>query len=196
MSGMVMRFDADTFTTGHVAKIIGVAARTVNKWVDSGKLQGYRLPGSQDRRVTRDSLLRFLRENGMEHIVEKLEPTPEVPPEPPPSCLLCGLSPHLEESLRGLLPVGTVVRSAPDLFGVGLCLAEAPDVAVLDLSIGRSDEVRRAVGRLLLDCRTVIILLAEDAPAYLPEVFEGAMHLRQPCSAEQVAALLGEGCGS
>ena len=35
------------FTTGQVAKICKVAPRTVSKWFDSGRLKGYRIPGSQ-----------------------------------------------------------------------------------------------------------------------------------------------------
>ena len=50
------------FTTGQVAKICKVAPRTVSKWFDSGRLRGYRIPGSQDRRIPREHLLRFLKE--------------------------------------------------------------------------------------------------------------------------------------
>ena len=53
------------FTTGQVAKICQVAPRTVSKWFDSGRLKGYRIPGSQDRRIPRDQLIRFLKENHM-----------------------------------------------------------------------------------------------------------------------------------
>jgi len=53
------------FTTGQVAKICKVAPRTVSKWFDSGKLRGYRIPGSQDRRIPREHLIRFLKEYGM-----------------------------------------------------------------------------------------------------------------------------------
>jgi excisionase family DNA binding protein len=53
------------FTTGQVAKICQVAPRTVSKWFDSGRLRGYRIPGSQDRRIPREALIRFLKENGM-----------------------------------------------------------------------------------------------------------------------------------
>ena len=53
------------FTTGQVAKICKVAPRTVSKWFDSGRLRGYRIPGSQDRRIPREHLLRFLKEHGM-----------------------------------------------------------------------------------------------------------------------------------
>ena len=52
------------FTTGQVAKICKVAPRTVSKWFDSGRLRGYRIPGSQDRRIPREQLIRFLKEHG------------------------------------------------------------------------------------------------------------------------------------
>jgi len=53
------------FTTGEVARICQVAPRTVSKWFDSGKLKGYRVPGSRDRRITVTELVRFLRAFGM-----------------------------------------------------------------------------------------------------------------------------------
>lgn len=53
------------FTVGQVAKICKVAPRTVSKWFDSGRLRGYRIPGSQDRRIPREHLIRFLNEHGM-----------------------------------------------------------------------------------------------------------------------------------
>jgi two-component system, OmpR family, response regulator RpaA len=53
------------FTTGRIAKGCMVAQRTVSRWIDSGLLKGYRIPGSHDRRVTRAELLRFLAEYGM-----------------------------------------------------------------------------------------------------------------------------------
>ena len=51
------------FTTGQVAKICKVAPRTVSKWFDSGRLRGYRIPGSLDRRIPREQLVRFLKAN-------------------------------------------------------------------------------------------------------------------------------------
>lgn len=48
-------------TTGQVAKMTGFAPRTVNYWVDSGKLAGFIMPGSRDRRVSRNELAKFLR---------------------------------------------------------------------------------------------------------------------------------------
>jgi two-component system, OmpR family, response regulator RpaA len=53
------------FTTGQVAKMLMVAPRTVSKWFDAGRLRGYRIPGSQDRRIPREALLKFLGDNGL-----------------------------------------------------------------------------------------------------------------------------------
>jgi len=55
----------DVFTTGEVARICHVAPRTVSKWFDSGKLRGYRIPGSRDRRIPLDSLVAFMRAHGI-----------------------------------------------------------------------------------------------------------------------------------
>lgn len=52
-------------TTGQVAEICQVAPRTVSKWFDSGELKGYRVPGSKDRRIPVDDLIRFMRRHGM-----------------------------------------------------------------------------------------------------------------------------------
>jgi excisionase family DNA binding protein len=60
------------YTTGRVAQILGVAPKTVTKWVDAGHMSGYRLPGSQDRRIYRTAVLAFAREHGMRHALRTL----------------------------------------------------------------------------------------------------------------------------
>ncbi len=51
----------NVLTTGDVAKICNVAPRTVSKWFDSGQLKGYRIPGSKDRRIPINELMRFMK---------------------------------------------------------------------------------------------------------------------------------------
>lgn len=51
----------DVLTTGQVAQICSVAPRTVTKWFDTGRLRGYRIPGSRDRRIPVIELIRFMR---------------------------------------------------------------------------------------------------------------------------------------
>ncbi len=55
----------EVLTTGQVAKICKVAPRTVSKWFDSGQLRGYRIPGSKDRRIPVDHLVRFMKNHGI-----------------------------------------------------------------------------------------------------------------------------------
>jgi len=55
----------DVLTTGQVARLCNVAPRTVSKWFDSGQLRGYRIPGSKDRRIPLDQLVRFMRVHGI-----------------------------------------------------------------------------------------------------------------------------------
>jgi excisionase family DNA binding protein len=55
----------NVLTTGEVARICNVAPRTVSKWFDSGRLRGYRIPGSKDRRIPLNQLIRFMRAHGI-----------------------------------------------------------------------------------------------------------------------------------
>ncbi len=59
------RSDKQILTTGEAALICHVAPRTVAKWFDSGRLRGYRIPGSRQRRIPRQQLLAFLRAHNM-----------------------------------------------------------------------------------------------------------------------------------
>lgn len=51
------------FTTGEVAQICKVSQQTVIRCFDSGRLQGFRVPGSRFRRIPRDSLVTFMKNN-------------------------------------------------------------------------------------------------------------------------------------
>ena len=53
----------DVYTTGEVAEICKVSQQTVIRCFDSGKLKGFRVPGSRFRRIPRESLIAFMREN-------------------------------------------------------------------------------------------------------------------------------------
>ncbi len=58
--------EAIWLTTGQVAARLGVASKTIAKWIDSGRMLGVRLPDSKDRRVSLDALLAFERDNGFD----------------------------------------------------------------------------------------------------------------------------------
>lgn len=63
----------ETLSTGVVAKLLHVAPRTVSKWIDSGRLKGHRLPGSEHRRVHRADLDAFIKEYSLQPIVKPSE---------------------------------------------------------------------------------------------------------------------------
>jgi excisionase family DNA binding protein len=51
------------FTTGEVAHICKVSQQTVIRCFDSGRLQGFRVPGSRFRRIPRAALVAFMKGN-------------------------------------------------------------------------------------------------------------------------------------
>jgi len=53
------------FTTGEAAKICKVSQQTIIRCFDSGQLKGFRVPGSRFRRIPREHLFSFMKENGI-----------------------------------------------------------------------------------------------------------------------------------
>ncbi len=51
------------FTTGEAAELCKVSQQTIIRCFDSGRLNGFRVPGSRFRRIPRDELIRFMRVN-------------------------------------------------------------------------------------------------------------------------------------
>jgi excisionase family DNA binding protein len=127
------------FTTGQVAKICKVAPRTVSKWFDSGRLRGYRIPGSQDRRIPREQLIKFLKEHGM--------PLGELEEEEWHKILVIGAEKLFIERLKELLPEDEDFKYeiANSGFEAGI-MAESfhPDSIIIDLSLGRSEALQIA----------------------------------------------------
>ena len=53
------------FTTGQAADVCKVSQQTIIRCFDSGRLKGFRVPGSRFRRIPREALLAFMRENSI-----------------------------------------------------------------------------------------------------------------------------------
>ena len=53
----------DLFTTGEAAEVCKVSQQTIIRCFDSGRLEGFRIPGSKFRRIPRDSLVKFMKLN-------------------------------------------------------------------------------------------------------------------------------------
>jgi excisionase family DNA binding protein len=150
------------FTTGQVAKICKVAPRTVSKWFDSGRLKGYRIPGSQDRRIPREQLIRFLKEHGM--------PLGELEEEEWHKVLLIGTEKLFNDRLREILPEDEDYKYqlANSGFEAGMLAGNfQPDTIIIDLGLGRSEAIQ-IVARLRADdthTGTLIVGLASEDEA-------------------------------
>ena len=123
---MANKSNTGVLTTGQVARICKVAPRTVSKWFDRGQLQGYKIPGSRDRRIPVRQLISFMKEHGM--------PTDGV--ETGPELTLIVASPGSRgDQLLAALNGHTDVMRAESLFEAG-CIIERsrPHTVVIDLS--------------------------------------------------------------
>lgn len=114
-------------TTGEIARALGVAPCTVSKWVDSGMMEGFRLPGSLDRRVYRDKFEAFCRTYGMRPEGER------------PVVLIVTADAFFSESLAKLAAargfVAECVGDEPFEVGAG-CARRAPETVWVDVAAG------------------------------------------------------------
>lgn len=133
-----MRTDKEVLTTGEVAKICNVAPRTVSKWFDSGQLQGYRIPGSKDRRIPMPQLIRFMKEHNIPMDSLTTGQT---------RILIVDDDPEVVSILRKLLSEQSnyEVETAVDGFEAGMqCQRFKPHVLLLDIHLGDGDGRRVA----------------------------------------------------
>jgi excisionase family DNA binding protein len=55
----------DLFTTGEAAEICRVSQQTIIRCFDAGRLEGFRVPGSRFRRIPRQHLIKFMKDNNI-----------------------------------------------------------------------------------------------------------------------------------
>ena len=117
------------FTTGEAAKICKVSQQTIIRCFDSGQLKGFRVPGSRFRRIPRDVLYRFMKDNGIP--TDALESGRR-------KALVVDDDEELVELIRDVLDVDGrfEVRVANNGFDAGMMVKEyRPDVIVLDVML-------------------------------------------------------------
>ncbi|MFM7133902.1 MAG: response regulator [Planctomycetota bacterium] len=125
--------EKDVLTTGEVARICNVASRTVSKWFDSGQLQGYRIPGSKDRRIPVSNLMQFMKKHNipMDGLMSGA-----------PRVLIVDGDPGVGETLRKVLAEQTRydVRVASGAFAAGAeCEKFRPHVMLLDVHMPEAE---------------------------------------------------------
>jgi len=55
----------DLFTTGEAAEVCKISQQTIIRCFDAGRLEGFRVPGSRFRRIPRQSLVKFMKDNSI-----------------------------------------------------------------------------------------------------------------------------------
>ena len=117
------------FTTGEAAKICKVSQQTIIRCFDSGQLRGFRVPGSRFRRIPRDVLYKFMKENGIP--TDALESGKR-------KALVVDDDEELVELIRDVLEADGrfEVRVANNGFDAGMMVKEyRPDIIVLDVML-------------------------------------------------------------
>jgi two-component system, OmpR family, response regulator RpaA len=117
------------FTTGEAAKICKVSQQTIIRCFDSGQLKGFRVPGSRFRRIPRDQLYKFMKENGIP--TDALESGKR-------KVLLVDDDEELVELITDVLKNDGrfEVRIAGNGFAAGMVVKEyRPDLVVLDVML-------------------------------------------------------------
>jgi len=117
------------FTTGEAAKICKVSQQTIIRCFDSGQLKGFRVPGSRFRRIPRNELYQFMRDNGIP--TDALESGKR-------KVLVVDDDPELVELITDVLDKDGrfEVRSVNNGFDAGMMVKEYhPDLIVLDVML-------------------------------------------------------------
>jgi excisionase family DNA binding protein len=117
------------FTTGEAAKICKVSQQTIIRCFDNGQLKGFRVPGSRFRRIPREALYKFMKDNGIP--TDALESGKR-------KVLLVDDDPDLVEMMTKVLEDDGrfEVRVATNGFDAGMLVKEyRPDLIVLDVML-------------------------------------------------------------
>ncbi len=117
------------FTTGEAAKICKVSQQTIIRCFDNGQLKGFRVPGSRFRRIPRESLYKFMKDNGIP--TDALESGKR-------KVLLVDDDAELVELMNKVLEEDGrfEVRIASNGFDAGMMVKEyRPDLIVLDVML-------------------------------------------------------------
>ncbi len=54
-----------TYSTGEAAQICGISQQTIIRCFDRGQLKGFLVPGSKFRRIPRENLIKFMKQNSI-----------------------------------------------------------------------------------------------------------------------------------
>lgn len=179
------------YTSGQIARICKVAPRTASKWMDSGKLKGYRIPtaarrdgdGKGDRRCTHQALVAFMKEYDMP--MQLLDGTGTNPAK---KAIYIGLEGDFRASVRGYCKSTLDVPGS--LFVAGMMMnATAYSVMVVDLAIGTGEAaaaiaaIRKRMSRQI----KIGAILSEGCDDSVAAALSLDAAYRRPCNPAEVA---------
>src|SRR5258707_4635796 len=150
------------YIPGRAEKMCRVARWRARKGLDPAGRRGYRIPGSEDRRIPREHLIRFLKEHGM--------PLGELEEEGWHKILIIGAEKLFVDRVVELLPEDEDYKYelAHSGFEAGI-QAESfhPDTIIVDLAMGRSEalQIAQNLRRNPAYEQTLIIALASEDEA-------------------------------
>jgi len=159
--------NSGSLRTGRLARLFGVADKTVVKWIDSGMLLAHRLPGTNDRRVAMRDALAFAAKHHleMEPLIDHAQAAGYLPLCP--RALLVSANAPLSHALACNKIEITI---APNILQCGISLAHRHfHAAILDCLFGRENIA--LVGSYLHErapSTLVGLLAAEDHDGQLP----------------------------
>ena len=178
------------FTTGEAAKICKVSQQTIIRCFDSGKLKGFRVPGSRFRRIPREILYKFMKDNSIP--TDALESGKR-------KALIVDDDEDLVDLIKDVLDSDGrfEVRTANNGFDAGMMVKEYhPDIIVLDVmlpDINGKEVCQRVRGDTTLDdCKIICIsgmveqdkiadLKASGADDFMQKPFEVEKLVDQVC---------------
>lgn len=176
------------FTTGEAAALCKVSQQTIIRCFDSGRLQGFRVPGSRFRRIPRAELVRFMRENEIPLDALGLGRRTLLVVDDDAQLLDRLGETFADDAGWRLVPATTALEAGLELASL------APDVLVLDVGLPDLDAAD-ACGRIrrrpkLADMRIVVTGGAADEERLLAARRQGAEVLRKPFEIESLRVIL------
>jgi len=177
------------FTTGEAAKVCKVSQQTIIRCFDSGQLKGFRVPGSRFRRIPRDLLYKFMKENGIP--TDALESGRR-------KALVVDDDEELVELISDALDADGrfEVRTANNGFDAGMMVKEyRPDVIVLDVmlpDINGKEVCQRVRSDSTLDDTRIICISGMVEQDKISELMDAGanLFLQKPFEVDQLVDAL------
>lgn len=118
------------FTTGDIARIFGVSRISAYKWVTSGKVKAFKIPGGRYK-ITKKDLVDFIKKSGMDPRVAGSFPAEDT------RILIVDDEKLVIQTVRDYMEAANpsyIISSAADGFEAGRMLTKVnPDLVILDL---------------------------------------------------------------